>query len=142
MKLEFIFTEQYIFWNHEIYNASLDFYDKYNIYPNIMLASEITYNGIDNQLKTYGFGADGLRWDGDPSEKPPEFTGLSSFSTKDFTVEFCIDNEIKEMSFALVYDDDPSFDGEDIVDNPEGINHKRVFPKGKRTMYRRYKLAA
>jgi hypothetical protein len=130
--------DDYESWDDTLYLIANVFKQKHSIYPNIMLASEATYNHIDENVRKNGIKH--LEYEGDENP-PPEFKGLSSFSTEDFEVNFCLDNDLPENIFHLVYDDDPSFDGEDLDENGQ-LDHNLMFPGNKRIVYHRYKLAA
>ena len=104
----------YADWADTLYLKIMDFKEARGVYPNIMLAQKSTYDKIDEAAKNE---QDSVEWTGDEDEKPEQFDGgLSGFSTQNFRVEFCLDveNELQEDEFLLVYDEAPTFDGEDI----------------------------
>jgi hypothetical protein len=52
------------------------------------------------------------------SDEP--YNGLSSFVTEDYELECCLDNDLQEGFFLLVFDEAPDFDGELVEEDGEG----------------------
>jgi hypothetical protein len=131
------FTKQYHIndyasWDDEVFNNVQIFYQKHKIYPNILLANKKTYAKIDEAVKIYG--TEKLVYCGD-EEEAPEFEGLSDFVSDEFALDFCLDEDMKTNYYKLVYDNDPTFDGEDIEDDVPTASE----PMPRTTRYR-YKL--
>ncbi|GMO27630.1 MAG: hypothetical protein Pg6A_15270 [Termitinemataceae bacterium] len=127
--------DEYILWDDEVYAAAQEFYKHKTIYPNILLANSKTFSLIDENVKKYG--TTNLVYEGKETE-PPEFGGLSAFTAGDFSLDFCLDETAADDHFCLIYDNDPSFDGEE-VDEPGALFAHKGARRGK---YSRYKLAA
>ena len=104
----------YSSWADTLHNKVLDFYEKRGVYPNILLASDKTYDKITEYEQDK---PENRVWEGDG--EPEEFTGFASFGTSEYRLEFCIDNELKTGTFRLVYDEDPTFDGEDLPEDSQ-----------------------
>jgi hypothetical protein len=51
------------------------------------------------------------------SDEP--YNGLSSFVTEDYELECCLDCDLHEGSFLLIFDQAPDFDGEAVEENGE-----------------------
>ena len=99
-------------WDDTLYLKINAFKEERGIYPNIMLARKSTYCKIDKVAAEH---PDRLEWDGE-GDAPDDFEGgLSCFCTDDFCIEFCLDteNELKVDEFKLIFDEDPTFDGEE-----------------------------
>jgi hypothetical protein len=125
-------------WDDTVYTSVNIFYDKHTIYPNIMLASKSTYDKIDLSIKEHG--TQWLEYEGD-EDPPPEFSGgVDSFNASDFELWFCLDDRLDTDTFRLIYDDDPSFDGEDNEGEKPWQKARRVFPA--KRLYQHYRLAA
>jgi hypothetical protein len=52
------------------------------------------------------------------SDEP--YNGLSSFVTEDYELECCMDYDLQEGSFIIVFDEAPDFDGEPVEEDGEG----------------------
>jgi hypothetical protein len=132
--------EDYLCWDDELYTAANDFNKKHGLYPNIMLACSATYDEIDKEIKEYGM--ENLSYEGsDNNEEPPEFDSLATFTTDDFSIDFCLKPELPSKTFILIYDDSPEFDGEEI-DEQAGHTPKHNAFSSRKRKYQRYKLAA
>jgi hypothetical protein len=59
------------------------------------------------------------------SDEP--YNGLSHFVAEDYELECCLDNDLHESSFTLIFDEAPDFDGEPVekTDEPEMIYQYR-----------------
>ena len=104
--------DDYEEWDDTLYFKICDFKEERGVYPNIMLARKSTYRKIDKVAAEH---PDRLEWDGE-GDAPADFEGgISCFCTDDFCVEFCLDteNELKVNEFKLIFDEDPTFDGEE-----------------------------
>ncbi len=111
--------KKYKDWADTLYLKILDFKERKGVYPNIMLAQASTYDKIEREVAE---NPENLEWCGE-EEAPDEFDGgLSGFGTDDFFVEFCLDTEntLKDGEFKLVFDEDPTFDGEEKPEDKTG----------------------
>jgi len=104
-------------WDDTIHLSALKFHNQYNVYPNILLASDFTYRKIDlyaqmhpNRIVTTG--VDGNIETIETSNEP--YNGLSHFVTEDYELECCMDYDLHEGYFTLIFDEEPDFDGEPI----------------------------
>lgn len=110
MKLPCV-IEFYEFWDHAVFDGAERFKALYGVYPNIMQANQHTWDIIDDAANALG--ADGIMAESEESE--PDETGIrriTAFHTEDFIIEFCLDPSIADESFLLIYDESPTFDGE------------------------------
>ncbi|MBF0105472.1 MAG: hypothetical protein HQM16_09115 [Deltaproteobacteria bacterium] len=94
-------------WDHEIHHAILAFHSHYSFYPNIMLASDITYNRINIAAKK-----EDVKNDKGEKPDPNMYINLSAFAYKDYHLDFCVDNNLGDKVFSLVYDSEPDGDGD------------------------------
>ncbi len=63
-------------------------------------------------------------------EQPDEnhYIKISSFETSKASVEFAVDNNLKDKEFRLIYDSDPYWDEDDlIIDTPVDEFEKDLF---------------
>ncbi|MBF0103891.1 MAG: hypothetical protein HQM16_01075 [Deltaproteobacteria bacterium] len=99
-------------WDHEIHHAILAFHSHHSFYPNIMLASDITYNRIN-------MAANKENMENDEGERPEAnmYVNLSGFATEKYRLGFCVDNTLDDKVFSLVYDTNPDGDGEPIPED-------------------------
>lgn len=103
-------------WDHDIHQAVEDFRERLGHTPNLLLASEVTHARIDMAARKDNIlGPEGeLPDDG-------EYTPLAAFHGADYTLEFCIDDDVPEGRFSLIYDDDPDGDGGEPVPDDDTL---------------------
>jgi len=118
-------------WDDVINLTAVKFYNKFNVYPNILLANASTYKKIDlyaqmhpNRIITED--NDGNIETIETSNEP--YDGLSLFVTEDYELECCMDFDLQEGYFTLIFDEAPDFDGEP-VEKPEERENVYVFRK-------------
>lgn len=99
---------RYASWADTLHLKILDFKEERRIFPNIMLASQYTYDKIDN---SFGNAENVMREARD--EESFEDYGDFDFIDGKCALHFCIDDTLKKGEFRLVYDSDPDFDGEE-----------------------------
>jgi hypothetical protein len=121
LKLSGIITD-YSIWDDTIHLLVIKFHDQFNVYPNILLASDSTYRKIDLYAQMHPnriviAGDDGNVETIETSDEP--YNGLSSFVTEDYELECCMDCDLQEGSFILVFDEAPDFDGEAVEEDGE-----------------------
>jgi len=106
-------------WDDTINLFAMKFHDKYNVYPNILLASDFTYKKIDLYAQKHPERI--IKFDDEGNFKTIEtssdpYTGLSTFIAEDYELECCIDYDLQEGYFTLIFDETPDFSGELIID--------------------------
>lgn len=104
----------YAIWDDELHAAGLDFKEKFQIYPNILIASDTTYNRINlvaNQKRDRLKDENGASWSDESG-----FVDLSTFVDEEWEVDFMQDNGLADDVIVLIYDSDPDDGGEDIPD--------------------------
>jgi hypothetical protein len=119
-------------WDDTIHLYAVKFHGQYSVYPNIMLACDFTYRKIDlyaqmhpDRIRTTD--VDGTTETIETSNEP--YNGLSHFVTEDYDLECCMDFDLPEGSFTLIFDEFPDFDGEPVEepDEPEMIyTYKKI----------------
>jgi len=121
LKLTGIITD-FSIWDDTIHLFAVKFYNQYNVYPNILLANASTYKKIDlyaqkhpNRLVTAG--VDGNIETIETSNEP--YDGLSRFVTENYELECCMDFDLQEGYFTLIFDEAPDFDGERVEESEE-----------------------
>jgi hypothetical protein len=115
----------YSIWDDTIHLNAEKFHDQFNIYPNILIASDFTYRKIDLYAQIHPdriitTGIDGNIGTIETGDEP--YNGLSQFVTEDYALECCIDNDLAEGSFTLIFDEEPDFDGEPVEEIEEAEN--------------------
>jgi hypothetical protein len=97
-------------WDDIIHEAVIQFHKQYLVYPNILLASQETYRQIDLYAQIH---PERLRHeDEDFEDSSIPYEGLSTFSGPDYTLNFCLDPDLSDGHFTLIYDEAPDFGGE------------------------------
>ena len=112
------FTD-YDAWADDLFYKAGQFKKKKGVYPNIMLAKKSTYDKIDEACKKNPAGLHCT--DGDDNGEKFD-GGLSAFVTNDFEITFCldVDNKLQDDEFKLIFDEKPTFDGEEIEEDYGG----------------------
>jgi hypothetical protein len=103
-------------WADILYLKILAFKNENGVFPNILIATENTFEKIDKEALKH---RDRLKWCGEGV--PPEQKGIDSFTADSCTVDFCMDaeNKLKDGEFRLIYDSSPDFDGEEIPEQDQ-----------------------
>lgn len=96
-------------WPHELFAAIEDFADEFGIHPNIMCAGTEVYSEIDRQVMS-----DLENVVNDEGEHPTadDEVVLAGFQADECDVEFTVTSITPYPVYLLIYDADPSFDGE------------------------------
>jgi hypothetical protein len=130
LKLTGIITD-FSLWDDTIHLYTVKFHGQFNVYPNIFLASDFTYRKIDlyaqmhpNRIRITD--NDGSIETIETSNEP--YSGLSYFTTEDYELECCLDYDLPEGSFTLIFDEARDFDGEP-VDEPEELENVYQYRK-------------
>ena len=123
------FINDYESWDDTIHEHACKFHENYSIYPNLMLASKVTWDKIDNYANLHN--PENIKpldeFDED-FDLDAELKSISNFATSDYILEFCIDLNVKEGYFILVFNEEPIFDGEPVedLDNENREVYKRI----------------
>jgi hypothetical protein len=103
----------YTSWDDTIHLTVCKFHEKFNVYPNILLASDKTYRKIDLYAQMHPERL--IDPDGENIEAGnTPYEGISYFTAEDYNLECCLDFELTEGNFTLIFDEDPDFDGEPV----------------------------
>jgi len=117
-------------WDDTIHLTAVKFHKQYNVYPNILLACDSTYRKIDLYAQMHPERIAITDSDNfetiETSDEP--YNGLSYFTTEDYSLECCMDYDLQEGYFTLVFDEAPDFDGEP-AEKPEQRENVFVFRK-------------
>jgi len=130
LKLTGIITD-FSIWDDTIHIFAVKFHEQYNVYPNILLASDCTYRKIDLYAQMH---PDRLRIFDDNSNfetietSNEPYNGLSNFVTEEYELECCFDYDLQEGYFILLFDETPDFDGEPI-EKPDKQENVYIFRK-------------
>ena len=106
------YIKDFAIWDDTINLYAIRFHEKYNVYPNILLASEETYHKIDLYAQMH---PDRLiaPEDGEnilTSNEP--YTGIGDFVAENYILECCFDFNLSLGNFILIFDEAPDFSGE------------------------------
>ena len=117
-------------WDDTINSFVQQFYKENKLYPNILIACDFTYHKIDDYVQIHPervIAPDGE--DMRTSELP--YGGIDCFEASNYELKFCIDNQLQENSFLLVFDENPEFDGGEpmFVEKSEVIEMKFYYRK-------------
>jgi hypothetical protein len=103
----------FYYWDDTINLYVQKFKEKYNVYPNILLASDSTYKKIDlyaQKKPNMIVDNDGI----DLTEATEPYNGISQFLAMEYSLDCCFDFVLAEGNFTLVFDEAPDFDGEPV----------------------------
>ena len=124
LKITGVITD-FSIWDDTIHLSAVKFHNQYNVYPNILLTNDSTYRKIDlyaqkhpNRIITAD--NDGNIETIETSNEP--YDGLSCFVTEDYELECCLDYDLQEGNFTLIFDEKPDFDGEPVEKQEEQEN--------------------
>jgi hypothetical protein len=116
-------------WYNIIYKAVLKFYKKYNVYPNLLLACDVTFRKIDLNAQRYMGNIVSVLDNGlEEIETIKTYDGINHFRTEECGIDFGIDNELTEGNFILLFADPQDIDGEPVP-VPEEKENVFVFKK-------------
>jgi hypothetical protein len=121
-------------WDHQIDSSAKEFFEITGKWPNILLANDPTLGRIDflaNQARQNIF------YGGPDQTKPnpkdnDEWRQLGGFQGKSYAIEFCIDENLNNEAFSLIYDSDPDGDGGEPVPEEDNVKAKERKFKRKR----------
>lgn len=91
-------------WDHAIHESAANFKRKEKVWPNILTGNDPTLEAIDL------FMSKKLIAEG----KVARPVHMGTFVSKEGSIEICLDNELEDHTFALIYDDQAEF-----VEEPE-----------------------
>jgi len=96
-------------WNDELYQAAQNFYERFLIYPNVLLSNPFTQSQIDrianSEKENHLFDSAGEAPDDDSEVR------FSSFCRESFEIDFCYDTSIDHPEFYLIFGEE--YDGGD-----------------------------
>jgi hypothetical protein len=97
--------DDYKDWDHRIFASAQAFKARYKVWPNILLGTPSTLEAFDL------FMSQKLLKEG----KVEKVTQMGKFACKDFELEVCLDPELEDHTFALIYDEEAKF----VEEEPE-----------------------
>jgi len=105
------YIQDFYDWDNIINLFALKFHEKFNVYPNILLASGDTYKKIDlyaQKKPDMLIAPDGKNI----YSSNEHYEGISQFVALDYSLECCFDFDLTLGNFTLIFDEEPDFDGE------------------------------
>lgn len=94
-------------WDVQIEKQAEAFAKEHEVYPNLMAASEATFERLNKEAKESQRRE--RAEDAEPLEKEEEEGELESFASGNFELTFCLSPEAAEGEFLLIFDPDPEF---------------------------------
>lgn len=109
-------------WSHTLSEAIENFYLNFSLYPNILEANNHTYTQFDfliNEIPSEKQKVYKLNDLTNKIQKPEdkEYIGISGFQTIKASVDFAINNKLTDKEFQLIYDSDPDWENDDVVND-------------------------
>ena len=89
-------------WADELNAKVQSFKAEFGHFPNIMLANSITYSRIDLVANTKPKNIRGKK-----NDVPENFVGLSGFNGEGYSLDWCVEEELSDLEFILIFDTDP-----------------------------------
>ena len=119
----------YSTWDDTIHEHACKFFKSYSIYPNILLASKITWQKIDEYANL--FKPENIKKSNtdiiDDEENNGDIKSISTFTTSSYSLEFCLDEKANADYCILIFDEDPTFDGEPCDEDVDEVTiYKRI----------------
>lgn len=120
-----IFKKTFIFkewnnWDHELNVSINDFHSLFEIYPNIFLSNNNTFNQIDSyaNLKKENISGDKIN----DRLKKYVFFKLNGFEFDNYSLDFCLNEDLLNNEYVLIYDSNPDENEEPIPVEDTDIN--------------------
>ena len=109
-------------WDDTIHIFVVKFHKKYNVYPNILLACDKTYKKKDLYAQIHPdrlIDANNMETFENSNDK---YHGISYFIADDYSLECCMNYNLQEGYFTLIFDEAPDFGGEPI-EKPDDVEN-------------------
>jgi hypothetical protein len=92
-------------WDAQVHSWCQDFKNRFGHFPNILLASDASFNRIELIINSSG--RENIK--GDMGQKPQgdEFVKLTGFQGPGYSLDFCIEESLPLDSIRLIYDSNP-----------------------------------
>ncbi len=90
-------------WDRQVDLCVQDFFSRFHIYPNIVLANLVTYKRIDLIARP-----DHITNASGETPTAAEYVPLGGFVGESYELSFCIDEQLDDKAFVLIYHDDPT----------------------------------
>ena len=122
----------YMVWDDTINEYAEKFYKKHNVYPNILESNEFTLHRIDLAAQKHPDRIINAETEETIEDCDIPYEGLSSFIAEDYNLEICLDFNLADGAFTLIFDEDPSFDGMPEIEEEEkedGSEKQYIFKK-------------
>jgi len=126
LKLQGIINN-YMVWDDTINEYAEKFYENYNVYPNILEANEFTLNRIDLAAQKHPDRIVNSDDGGTIETSNIPYEGLSAFIAEKYSLEICLDYDLPDGSFTLIFDEDPDFSGEEIPDFEKNKEKTKIY---------------
>src|SRR5690554_4455046 len=109
-------------WNHTLSESIEDFYLNFSFHPNIIEANDHTYSQFDFLINEIPSEKQKVYKLNDLTNKPEklkdnEYIGISAFETMKASIDFAIDIKLKDKEFRLIYDSDPDWENDDVIND-------------------------
>jgi hypothetical protein len=114
-------------WDDTIDLYAYKFYVKYSVYPNILLANDFTYRRIDMYAQMYPERLVEPEGEETFETSSMPYNGISDFVTEMCSLEFCLDYELTDGFFMLIFDEAPDFSGEPEPELKENEETEKIY---------------
>ena len=125
------FITDFSVWDDIIFSLVDQFHTKFNVYPNILLASDFTYKKIDMYAQMHPdrvlINNDDGSYETVKTSNVP-YNGLCHIVSENCDLMCCLTQELKSGFFMIIFDEKPDFGGEPV---PEADAREQVFQLGK-----------
>ena len=121
------FIQDFFVWDDTINEYVKNFYEKYNVYQNILEANEFTLQRIDLIAQKNPDRIVNAETEENIKQSSIPYEGLSTFIAEDYELEMCLDFNLADGSFSLIFDEDPDFSGEEIPDFDENEEKTKIY---------------
>lgn len=120
LKRSYLF-ESWKGWDHQIHFSVMEFYNAFEVYPNILQANPATFSRMDAAANSID--KDKIRGPQGKTAGKYEFISISGFCSDDYALKFCLDWKLPNQSYALFYDSDPGGSGEPVPEEDTEVEN-------------------
>ena len=124
------FFSDFTVWADTLNEYTKGFFKKFNVYPNIFLANEFTFRRIDLIAQMHPDRIRNKEDGGTIETSDVPYDGLNGFVSEDYSLEMCLDYDLQDGYFTLIFDEDPDFSGEPL---PAPEEKREIYHFNKKT---------
>lgn len=106
-------------WDHEVNGFAVDFRNRFGMFPNVLLANEVTFNRVDMAAAKENIVGDEGQHPGEA-----EYVSLEGFNGQGYSLTFALDEKLPDLHVSLIYDADPDGDGEPVPEDDTDLDSR------------------